>query len=165
MVVRPLDPPKVQVQRKPFATSKYREDARDNPNPGDGRWKEQDEGSRHHRHYGGPTHNWGSISGIEALVRALASASSEQQRWQKLIERFHALAGELGVDREQVYYMALAGFIEKYEEALREHAGEPLTESSYGELYEYTIEEFKAILEADRLEPDPAEGHKGLVED
>jgi len=50
--------------------------------------------------------------------------TEDELRWQKLIKRFHALADEIGVDREQVYYMALAGFIEKYEEALREHADE-----------------------------------------
>lgn len=107
----------------------------------------------------------GALARASAARASATHASAERSRWRKVIERIDSIAGELEVDREQVYYMALAGFIEKYEEALKEHADESPTASPDGGLAECTEEEFNAILKADRLEPELVEGYKDLVED
>ncbi len=133
MVEKTLDSPKVQKQRNPYGTSKYREDARDQPDAGDGRWKEQDEGPRRHQHFGGAAQNRGYVSEIRMFAEALASAFSEQPKWQRIIERANFLADERGMPREQFYSTALIALIEKYED-------EELTRA-YNQAYEGEMEE------------------------
>ncbi len=166
MTGRTLNPPKVQATRNPFNTSKYREDMRGTLSPVERLWKEPGEGLRRLLYLRGPAQYKDTmVFDVETFMKVLASTSADRRRWQKVIKRIDTLASELGVDREQVYYMALAGFIEKYEEALKEHADESSEAGPYGGPTECTEEEFNAILEADRSEPEPVESRKDLVED
>lgn len=135
MVEKMLDGPRVRkpLKPKPFGTSKYREDARDNPNPADGRWKEYDEESRRPRYSGGIAEVRGFVSEMEMYTNALASTFSEQPRWQRIIEHAHSLADERGMSREEFYSTALLALIEKYED-------EKLTRA-YDEAYDGEMEE------------------------
>lgn len=82
------------------------------------------------------------------------------------MECAESLAEELNVPLDRLYFIALAGFFEKYEENLEAHADDLHTSSSsYWEAGECTEEEFNAILEADRLEPELAESYKDSLED
>ncbi len=112
-----LDQPRVQKPKnRYYGTSRYREDARDNPNPADGRWKEYDEESPRPRYSGGIAEIRGLVSELEMYTNALASTFSEQPRWQGIVEHANSLADELGMSREQFYSTALLALIEKYEE-------------------------------------------------
>jgi serine phosphatase RsbU (regulator of sigma subunit) len=56
-----------------------------------------------------------AASQLEKHVRALAAASAEKPRWQKIIEHANSLADEVGTSREEFYAAALIQYIEKRE--------------------------------------------------
>ena len=67
------------------------------------------------------------------------------------------LTGELNVPLSRLYFMALAGFFEKYDENLKTNGDAPQAAGSYWEPSIRNEEELNAILEADRLTPELAE--------
>ncbi len=143
--------PKTSPRRNPVdATPYHQHDPRDKPR------KEREEVLYTTRCYFWPRERE-AFGQLGAYVNALADVSVDKPRWREVIERVNSLAGELKVDREQVYFMALTGLIEKYEEAMSKHADESPTARSSREMAECTEEEFDAILEADRLEPELVE--------
>ena len=88
---------------------------------------------------------------------ALRQAARMVVRRKELMEYAEFLTGELNVPLSRLYFMALAGFFEKYDENLKTNGDAPQAAGSYWEPSIRNEEELNAILEADRLTPELAE--------
>lgn len=102
--------PRTSRRRNPVDASLYhnRYDPRDEPP------KEREEEPRFPS-YGLRPRERSAFGYPGACVGAVAAASADRPRWQKIIEHANSLADERGISREQFYAMALIEFIEKIE--------------------------------------------------
>src|SRR5215218_9113592 len=107
-----MDMPNPKPVRNPSDVSPYYEDARDRQ-----RQQERKEPLPLFPHLKPILEKRDATSQLERYIRALATESAKKPRWQKIIEHANSLADELGVSRERFYWMALADYIEKLENA------------------------------------------------
>lgn len=91
-----------------------------------------------------------------------ARTKIDREYFEKVVD---AVAAQLNISRSQLRTMALAEFIERHGEGLKEHVGASSMDNPYWQISEYTDEEIDAIREADKLDPDLAKYYKDLLED
>lgn len=94
----------------------YYKDARDKPDPTDRQWGwPQESDAPPYPRPQTEEREKSTVSWLEMRIRALAMASEDKPRWQKIIEHANALADEQGMPHEQFYATALIQYIGKLE--------------------------------------------------
>jgi hypothetical protein len=98
---------------------------------------------------------------LAPLLRAAWAVAERED----LVKHAEALANELEVSVEWVYYMGLVEFIETRIGGPREHGDALRRASPFWQTHQYTTKELDALLEADTFPPKMAERYKDLLED
>lgn len=98
---------------------------------------------------------------VSEILRT-AKTKADRERLERLVD---TVAAQLKLTRNQLKDIALAEFIEKHDESLKDSVDTLRADGPFWEISEYTEEEFNAFMEADQWTPELAERYKDLLED